>query len=190
MQCIPGRLDIYQNEQLFCDCTDALDENGNQYVGKFCEHVSKENCGSDDQFCVNDGECNIQDPDVPCICPDDFVGPHCEFKKVDVGSCTLDCKNGGQCQFGIPPEVSKYYDLDNMFMTDNNSNEDMMYCICPDGFSGKTCESKATQCGNIVCYNGGICDTDESGGEYSLSCDCLMYFNKINILGHVFRASM
>jgi len=63
-QCIPGILDYYGNEQLFCDCSSAVDEQGFPYVGKFCEHSGKEKCGTtdDDHYCVNGGECNDNYP--------------------------------------------------------------------------------------------------------------------------------
>jgi hypothetical protein len=170
LQCIPGIVDTYGNQQLFCDCSRAFDGNGNPYVGKFCEHLSKEDCGNEERFCVNDGECNDDlSAESPCICMDDFVGPHCEFKKGSVSSCSLDCKNGGQCQFGIPPEVSKYHDLDHMFLTNASNAKDFMYCICPDTFSGKICEIESENCGSDVCYNGGKCVVqDVESGEESL----------------------
>jgi len=88
-QCIPGLIDDFGNEQLFCDCNNAVDEDGNRYgksyrvflyrplyscktqkltfylvtVGKFCEHQAKVYCDDDERrFCVNDGECNSEYP--------------------------------------------------------------------------------------------------------------------------------
>ena len=77
-ECILGLQDKYENEQLFCDCSNA---NGN--VGKYCETPFERKCNNpwkdsdgnnddddDDEgedegdhiFCVNGGECN---PDFP-----------------------------------------------------------------------------------------------------------------------------
>jgi len=77
-RCIPGLEDEYGNEQLFCDCSTAFDDGGNQYVGKFCEirqdaaydgngdasdGVGGEYCDEElTQFCVNGGRCNSQYP--------------------------------------------------------------------------------------------------------------------------------
>ena len=39
------------------------------------------------------------------------------------------------------------------------SNGSEFTCICIDGYNGMHCELKADYCGNITCYNGGICQT-------------------------------
>jgi hypothetical protein len=57
-KCIPGVVDFYGNLQSFCDCSDAIDEEGLNYVGKYCEHKETENCDIDGLFCVNGGACN------------------------------------------------------------------------------------------------------------------------------------
>lgn len=58
-ECVPGLLDYFDNEQLFCDCSSAEDSEGNDYVGKYCEHAAVDYCGgSDERFCVNQGTCN------------------------------------------------------------------------------------------------------------------------------------
>jgi len=72
-ECIPGLADQYGNEQLYCDCSNAWDDDGNSYTGKYCEiRVSSEEeehtfcdggSGDDDlMYCVNDGECNLDYP--------------------------------------------------------------------------------------------------------------------------------
>lgn len=172
-QCIPGLSDFFGNEQLFCDCSDALDEYGNPFVGKYCEVQSKEDCGSEDLFCVNGGECNPAFPDEgpPCGCPVGFEGPHCEFKEGEgtILSCTLDCQNGGECSLGSSSQTAEFHDLDHLYMTNTNSTEDYMYCICPPGFGGKLCDIPMTACGTEQCYYGGTCITRTDKGKWKLS---------------------
>ena len=88
--CIPGQTDYFGNEQMFCDCTNAIDQQqGIRYVGKYCEHAvtiitdetdttdtttsennkdsgtvseAKSCAGDPDKFCLNDGVCNTQYP--------------------------------------------------------------------------------------------------------------------------------
>lgn len=61
-RCIPGLQDVFGNEQLFCDCSSTEDDMGNSYVGKFCEHQSVTTCPNSDNFCVNEGTCNLAFP--------------------------------------------------------------------------------------------------------------------------------
>ena len=168
LQCIPGLLDYYENQQLFCDCSDAFDENGNPYVGKFCEIPSMENCGTeeDDLFCVNGGECNpsYTDGGSACRCSSGFEGPHCEFKEGSMPVCTLDCQNQGECQFGLPPTTAEVHDLDGLYLTDDGNAEDSMHCVCPPSFGGKLCDIEIASCGSQDCYHGGTCISREKTG--------------------------
>jgi hypothetical protein len=62
-KCEDGLVDVFGNDQLFCDCEDATDDEGNQYAGKYCEHKATTFCSDDDShFCLNEGDCN---PDYP-----------------------------------------------------------------------------------------------------------------------------
>jgi hypothetical protein len=66
-QCIPGLTDHYGNDQLFCDCTDARDEQGRPYLGKYCELQASTHCTGDDpngnpRYCMNRSICNPQYP--------------------------------------------------------------------------------------------------------------------------------
>jgi hypothetical protein len=85
-KCISGQIDYFGNEQMFCDCSGAVDVvQGLMYIGKYCEHavvVSNSNgmdekghlSGNDivgslcpnnaDHFCVNGGKCNAN---YPCV---------------------------------------------------------------------------------------------------------------------------
>jgi hypothetical protein len=73
-QCIPGLLDKYGNEQLFCDCstTHSAGMDGTHYVGKYCETPFEQACNTGAEtgepvFCVNGGECNLDFPYVPFL---------------------------------------------------------------------------------------------------------------------------
>jgi hypothetical protein len=168
LQCIPGLEDFYENQQLFCDCSDAVDENGNPYVGKFCELPSKDNCGTEDDglFCVNGGECNpsFAGEESFCNCPSGVEGPHCEFQAGSMPDCTLDCQNEGECQFGLPPTTAEVHDLDGLYLTDDGTAEDSMHCVCPPSFGGKFCDIEIALCGSQECYHGGTCISRENTG--------------------------
>jgi hypothetical protein len=62
-ECIDGLIDSFGNKQLFCDCGNAVDDEGFQREGKYCEHKATDFCtDARDHFCLHEGECN---PDYP-----------------------------------------------------------------------------------------------------------------------------
>jgi hypothetical protein len=135
-KCIPGLKDIYGNDQMFCDCSSARDEDLNHYAGKYCEKKAIDICDNEDKvFCVNESKCKenfAAYPDSPCECGNNTVGPHCEFQIGSVPECTLQCNNGGTCRLGIKNyalAVIGYRD----FWADSSH---AMYCECPSGFFG------------------------------------------------------
>ena len=173
-QCLEGLKDIYGNTQLYCDCDNAIDENGVNYVGKYCEIATTHHCDeTGDAFCVNAGFCkeNYQlSLDSPCQCGTDYEGPHCEFDKGSVPPCSLECENGGTCKLGIrkdvPGEDAFLYNL-----WKNHSN--YQYCECPKGTFGERCEVKSSRCGEHHCFHGGECtQTRQPDGDYLSHCDC------------------
>jgi len=169
-RCIPGLQDHFGNEQLFCDCSHATDEEGQRYVGKFCEHPSVDHCQSTPgSFCVNGGECDLSYPEKgnQCICEPGFVGEHCEFKQGSVPICDLECQNGGYCQLGIN-EPDQTHDLTHLF----KNVEGYKTCVCPQGYGGSLCEIKKSDCGSHHCYHGGTCITREIEGVTQFHCDC------------------
>ena len=167
LQCIPGLKDDFGNDQLFCDCSEAMDDEGNPFVGKFCEIPSRDNCGTeqDDLFCVNGGSCNlvVGDDTNFCECPSGFQGPHCEYEEGSVPECSLVCQNDGECQFGVPPALAQFHDLDHLYLHDGTASQDSMYCVCTASFGGKFCDIPMTLCGSAQCYNGGTCIAQEDG---------------------------
>jgi hypothetical protein len=45
-----------------------------------------------------------------------------------------------------------------------------MYCKCPRGFVGDSCESYGEMCGTLVCLNGGSCE--QEAHDNSVACRC------------------
>jgi uncharacterized protein (DUF2164 family) len=64
--CVPGLKDEFGNTQLFCDCSTAVDHDGAQYTGQYCELPFVEACGAledgENVFCVNGARCNFDYP--------------------------------------------------------------------------------------------------------------------------------
>ena len=117
-------------------------------------------------FCMNGGTCKQdfeQQRDFPCDCPAGLTGPHCEFEEGLEPECELTCYNGGYCQAGI-----KYPD-ETMFQ----SNKDLQYCVCPEGYYGQNCEVEGKRCGSSHCFNGGSCvQIEQQDGTVTDHCDC------------------
>jgi len=58
-RCVPDLEGHFGGDELFCNCENAYDEDGNQYVGKYCEQTASEKCDAAGvSFCLNDGTCN------------------------------------------------------------------------------------------------------------------------------------
>jgi hypothetical protein len=195
-KCIAGLQDIYGNEQLFCDCSTAIEHpNGTsalfvgdtvQFVGKFCEIASIPTddlptpslttvaCNDEKTvFCVNGGTCKADyasSPQRPCRCGANYDGTHCEFAKNSVPRCTLACKNDGECKLGM----RTYTESGDVYLQDFFANStNYQYCDCPASYYGATCETKSTVCGDRHCFNGGECKTTKaSDGTTEYNCDC------------------
>uniref|UniRef100_A0A7S1Y5A0 Protein kinase domain-containing protein n=1 Tax=Grammatophora oceanica TaxID=210454 RepID=A0A7S1Y5A0_9STRA len=168
--CVPGLIDEFGNEQLFCDCTDAVTDDGELFVGKFCEHPSTELCSAtnEEHFCVNGGICNTQYPQfgTMCECEEGYDGPHCEFKSGAVPDCNLNC-GVGHCVLGIR-DPSEIHDIGHLFQQEGG----VMHCVCPPGNSGSRCEISTQSCGEHECFHGGTCLSKEKDGQTYHHCDC------------------
>eukprot|EP00980_Cylindrotheca_fusiformis_P006245 scaffold1336_cov158-Cylindrotheca_fusiformis.AAC.7 len=189
-ECIPGMADKFGNDQLFCDCSQAVASDGTRYVGKYCETPFEQTCNEEGtEFCVNGGDCNPDYPYVdhegkkeeevtydatPCLCPSGWEGKHCEFKRGSVPECTLDCQNEGRCVIGIrDPAEAKLMN----HVWSHQEIEEHMQCLCTEDYGGPLCEAPADSCGNFVgggdgnddetlfCYHGGTCIETTIGHE-------------------------
>lgn len=172
-KCLLGLADIYGNDQLYCDCSEAIDEHGVKYVGKYCEIAKAETCDNEGNvFCVNGGWCksNYQNyPRRPCHCGTDYDGPHCEFENGSIPDCTMQCNNGGVCRLGIhgvsPSSEEFLYDF-------FEKHDNYQYCECSVGFKGTNCEVASSKCGAHHCFHGGECVTVRENGSNKHHCDC------------------
>lgn len=56
-QCVP--VGAVQEENYICDCLNAKDDQGQRYVGKYCEHASTSPCANSESnhFCLHGGVC-------------------------------------------------------------------------------------------------------------------------------------
>jgi hypothetical protein len=177
--CIPGLTDKFGNDQLYCDCQDAMDDNGNRYVGKYCEQFEDNDaCDPDDadSFCVNEGICN---PDYPlsgenCLCRNGFAGPHCEYRAGDVPTCDLDCQNQGRCVLGNGEMQDDDDDDGNdRYQFWDHQLSTGMYCDCPENYDGPLCEILKEPCGDdFHCFHGGHCVARQVNEEWIHHCDC------------------
>jgi Notch 1 len=172
-KCILGLKDMYGNDQLYCDCSEAIDKNGVSYVGKYCEIPKSQTCDeSGEVFCVNGGWCKVdfkKYPRRPCHCGTEHEGPHCEFEKGTVPDCTLKCHNKGICRRGMKKDSSSDGKIDYDFW---KAHSNYQYCACPEGYHGLQCEIHSTKCGSHDCFNGGDCVTITTGTRHEHYCDC------------------
>jgi len=153
-----------------CDCQNAIDEEGNRYVGLYCEIKAPKK----DQFCVNGGvPRTISSGVIVCSCSLEYTGAYCELSKnstqvqaytmhiapdtttrddaKDVEECSMECWNGGRCALGAhrptEAELALYpnYNPHNITDTDDSS---FLYehCQCPNGFYGIKCETTYDIC--------------------------------------------
>ena len=147
-----------------------------RYVGRFCESpvLEDDKCNGDfNNFCVNGGSCRTEGDDldlIPCDCPDDFTGKHCEYEKAKVPDCDLDCGENGFCRLGAKTQTPFEAKLNIA------PHASFMHCECREGFIGFNCDVPAKICGsegNHWCLNGGECVTvPGQNGSSSWGCDC------------------
>ena len=119
--------------------------------------------GPSNLFCVNDGKCRTSADNfeqIPCTCPSDYVGRHCEYQKQHVSAdCGMvGCNGHGQCHHGIKPSDSQ--GADQHLDLDNEGNYEFSYCACDEGYAGEHCEKEYVKCGpRHHCFHGASCLT-------------------------------
>ncbi|XP_059481606.1 delta and Notch-like epidermal growth factor-related receptor isoform X2 [Neocloeon triangulifer] len=115
--------------------------------------VKSDNCG-DAQDCSAKGVCftNGSMEGYECQCCAGFVGAHCEEQDACYPS---PCQNHGICV-----DISQGHE------------GTTFQCLCPYGFTGKTCEQQADPCDSSPCLNGGTC----AGNATHFECACAAGF--------------
>jgi len=174
--CFHGAPCVEVKDAYACSCSNTTDSLV-QYAGEHCEYVASDFCSinstlydvssSGQWFCTNNGRCRdgITVPEYICRCNEGYFGLHCEFKE-EPPVCDITCENGGICSTGIK-DFSKYDDALANFLKEGDG-ENVSYCVCPDGWTGTTCQYRVEECGANACLNGASCQ-EGMGGEY---CDC------------------
>ncbi|CAF4995957.1 unnamed protein product, partial [Rotaria sp. Silwood1] len=127
-----------------CHCTSG-------FTGNFCEKKTDQ-CASNP--CINDGICYDLRSSYICACSDGSFRSQCLSNIVSsktVSNFKCSCKNGGQCTM-----------------------IDLKPCTCPNGFTGRFCESLLTvnSCQQVNCLNGGTCYENLPGSSVANHCLC------------------
>ncbi|KAK9758674.1 EGF-like domain [Popillia japonica] len=111
--------------------------------------VKSDNCGENED-CSGKGLCysNISMEGYECQCCPGFVGPHCEEQDACYPS---PCENNGICV-----DISQGHE------------GSTFQCLCPYGYTGKTCSEETDPCTSMPCQNGASC----TGNVTQFKCDC------------------
>lgn len=181
-----------------CDCSEAGD-GIDSYGGRYCQFKAERYCpnASDADgpfFCTNGGFCKDASH-KGCSCPEGFSGFSCEFVsgpipvEGDEGagdgnpepplmptdpseytSCNLVCENEGFCRKGVKDVGFLEPYTENVSHLNETHNEDFEHCVCPEGYTGLTCDHKVEICGENehVCFHGSKCVSND--GVHA--CDC------------------
>jgi len=179
-----------EGEEFYCDCNAANKRKEGLFAGRYCQYEASSVCPSNHNglnFCTNNGKCTHDDKGIfTCVCPNGFHGPKCEFPddqpqdNKDYEECSLQCANDGKCRKGAKePMKTTIKDASDEIKAelDVQHNEDFEHCVCPEGFTGLTCELEADHCGNgeHVCLHGSTCMKSATG---KWSCDCPSAFTE------------
>ncbi|XP_065165805.1 delta and Notch-like epidermal growth factor-related receptor isoform X2 [Atheta coriaria] len=114
--------------------------------------VKSDNCGENED-CSGKGLCysNVSMEGYECQCCPGFVGPHCEEQDACYPS---PCRNNGIC----------------VDITQGHEGATFQ-CLCPYGYTGKTCEEETDPCTSMPCQNGANC-TSTAGNATAFRCEC------------------
>ena len=139
-----------------CDCTTALDDQGNRFTGDYCQVQSTIFCDSTDPsfFCTHGGACPRLSHQ-PCICPDGFEGHKCEYATTTSAPTPTVSINphADAAAYAVPVRCGDIMCLHGSeCSTREGSNGLEEYCDCsatyrPDlyqAFAGKACQYQAT----------------------------------------------
>ncbi|GFY70270.1 protein eyes shut homolog [Trichonephila inaurata madagascariensis] len=173
--CINGGSCIDGIDDFTCICNQG-------YTGSMCETDINE-CLSDP--CLNEGICEDLINDYVCHCPLGYTGTNCEHY---YNICAVEsdlCKNGGTCILG-PSNTSTCSCLPNFFGENCELpacpcekggvcvGEPEFSCLCPFGWTGKTCETQIEVCERSIC-NGGLClmGSVDQNLSRNITCFCV-----------------
>jgi hypothetical protein len=88
--------------------------------------------------------------------------------------CSLSCLNGGKCRKGAKNDLSlNGGEQQGGGPSQSVFNQDFEHCVCPEGFTGLSCEYKYEECGNgdHYCLHGSRCVPNDKNVD-GWSCDC------------------
>uniref|UniRef100_A0A8C9YE75 Delta-like protein n=1 Tax=Sander lucioperca TaxID=283035 RepID=A0A8C9YE75_SANLU len=168
----------------YCACSE-------DYEGKNCSHL-KDHCRTttckgtsppryiSSNVCGPHGRCRSQaGGQFSCECQEGFRGTYCHE---NINDCESNpCRNGGTCIDKVSDCSNPHLLIGpfNPYIDDCSTNpchnggtcRDLVtdfFCECKNGWKGKTCHSRESQCDEATCNNGGTCH--DEGDTFQCKC--------------------
>lgn len=127
---------------------DCVCEFGFSGDGYSCDSIDL--CQENHMPCRNNGTCINEVNKYVCMCPEEFVGEHCQIQALSSAEdpcSTIACQNGGVCLV---------------------NGDSRVVCSCQPGWQGELCELSEDDCIGIICHGNGTCV--DKFMDYT--CDC------------------
>ena len=171
-----------------CDCTTALDDQGNRFTGDYCQVPSTIFCDKTDPsfFCTHGGTCPRLSHE-PCVCPDGFDGHKCEYATTTAAptpTVSMDPDADTEATSAIPIRCGDIFCLHGSeCSTRQGTNGLEEYCDCstnyrPDlyqAFAGNACQYQATTICPTTLQGEGGGDSSSSSSSYADLSFCVHY---------------
>uniref|UniRef100_A0A3Q3ILZ3 Delta-like protein n=1 Tax=Monopterus albus TaxID=43700 RepID=A0A3Q3ILZ3_MONAL len=144
-----GRCRSQAGGQFSCECQEG-------FRGTYC-HENINDCESNP--CRNGGTCIDKVSVYQCICGDGWEGDHCEISEQF------------HDMFDIPMSTPPPHTLITPLRHNGGTCRDLVtdfFCECKNGWKGKTCHSRESQCDEATCNNGGTCH--DEGNTFQCRC--------------------